>query len=77
VDEESKMITGDFNIVKIDFFNRMEGFRSEKVSFNSEDPKNILRDSSLSAARSVVGSSTMMMCLPAEKLQLRTRLRKS
>jgi len=39
VDEESKMITGDFNIVKIDFFIEWKVSDPKKYLFNSEDPK--------------------------------------
>jgi len=75
VDEESKMITGDFNIVKIDFFIEWKVSDPKKYLFNSEDPKNILRDSSLSAARSVVGSSTIDDVLTSGKIAIENEIK--
>ena len=75
VDEESKMITGDFHIVKIDFFIEWKVSDPKKYLFNSEDPKNILRDSSLSAARSVVGSSTIDDVLTSGKIAIENEIK--
>ncbi|HOM02523.1 MAG TPA: FtsH protease activity modulator HflK [Acetivibrio sp.] len=75
VDEESKMITGDFNIVKIDFFIEWKVSDPKKYLFNSEDPKGILRDSSLSAARSVVGSTSIDDVLTSGKIAIENEIK--
>jgi membrane protease subunit HflK len=59
VDEESKMITGDFNIINIDFFIEWKISDPTKYVFSSIEPERILRNTSLSAARSVVGSASI------------------
>ena len=59
VDDESKMITGDYNIVNVDFF--VEYKVSDPVSylFGSYDPENILRNLVQSQIRNVVGSTSV------------------
>lgn len=75
VDEESKMITGDFNIVKIDFFIEWKISDPEKYLFRSIDPEKILRNSSLSAARSVVGSTSIDDVLTSGKLVIQNEIK--
>jgi membrane protease subunit HflK len=75
VDEESKMITGDFNIVKIDFFIEWKISDPKKYLFNSIDPQLILRDSSLSAARSVVGSTSIDDVLTSGKIAIENEIK--
>lgn len=74
VDEESKMITGDFNIVKIDFFIEWKVSDPQKYLFNSIDPEKILRDSSLSAARSVVGTASIDDVLTSGKIAIENEI---
>ena len=59
VEEESAMITGDYNIVNVDFF--VEYKISDPVQFlyASNDPQLILRNLIQSQVRNVVGSSTV------------------
>ena len=59
VEEESTMITGDYNIVNVDFF--VEYKISDPVQFlyASDDPQAILRNLIQSQVRNVVGSSTV------------------
>lgn len=75
VDEESKMITGDFNIVKIDFFIEWKVSDPQKYLFNSIDPEKILRDSSLSAARSVVGTASIDDVLTSGKIAIENEIK--
>jgi len=75
VDEESKMITGDYNIVKIDFFLEWKISDPKEFLFSSVDPEGILRNLSLSAARSVVGSSTIDEALTSGKLEIQTKIK--
>ena len=57
--EESTMITGDYNIVNIDFF--VEYKISDPVAYlySSNDPEEILRNLIQSQVRNVVGSSSV------------------
>ena len=75
VDEEAKMITGDFNIVKIDFFIEWKISDPKKYLFNSIDPQLILRDSSMSAARSVVGSTSIDDVLTSGKITIENEIK--
>lgn len=75
VDEESKMITGDFNIINIDFFIEWKISDPTKYIFSSVDPEGILRNTSLSAARSVVGSSTIDEVLTSGKVAIQSEIK--
>ncbi len=59
VSDESKMITGDYNIVNVEFF--VEYKISDPVSFlyNSYEPEDILRNLIQSQVRNVVGSTNV------------------
>ena len=57
VDAESTMITGDYNIVNVDFFVEYKISNPEKYLFGSYDPENVLRNLIQSQIRNVVGSS--------------------
>jgi modulator of FtsH protease HflK len=70
VEEESKMITGDFNIVNIDFFIEWKISDPVKFLFASINPQSILKNSSLSAARAIVGSSTIDDVLTSGKIAI-------
>lgn len=57
VDAESTMITGDYNIVNVDFFVEYKISNPEKYLFGAYDPEDILRNLIQSQIRNVVGSS--------------------
>ena len=59
LEDESSMITGDYNIVNVDFF--VEYKISDPVAYlySSNDPELILRNLIQSQVRNVVGSSTV------------------
>lgn len=59
VDNESKMITGDYNIVNVDFFVEYKISDPVKYLYNSSDPETILRNLVQSQIRNVIGSSTV------------------
>lgn len=75
ITEESKMITGDFNIVNVDFFIEWKISDPVKYLFASANPENILKNSSLSAARSVVGSSTIDEVLTTGKVEIQSEIK--
>jgi len=57
VDNESKMITGDYNIVNVEFFVEYKVSDPEKYLFSSYQPEEILRNLVQSQVRNVVGST--------------------
>ncbi len=56
---ESAMITGDYNIVNVDFFVEYKISDPVKYLFSSNDPELILRNLLQSQVRNVVGSSSV------------------
>ncbi len=75
IDEESKMITGDFNIIKIDFFIEWKISDPKKYLFAAVEPEKILRNSSLSAARTVVGATTIDDVLTSGKAAIESDIK--
>ena len=59
VDNESSMITGDYNIVNVDFFVEYKISNPERYLFSSDNPELILKNLIQSQVRNVVGSSTV------------------
>ena len=59
VDDESSMITGDYNIVNVDFFVEYKISNPERYLFSSDRPELILKNLIQSQVRNVVGSSTV------------------
>ena len=59
VDNESSMITGDYNIVNVDFFIEYKISDPQKYLFASDSPELILRNLIQSQVRNVVGSSSV------------------
>ena len=58
-DDESTMITGDYNIVNVDFFVEYKISDPVQYLYSSNDPELILRNLIQSQIRNVVGSSTV------------------
>ncbi|QCR33235.1 FtsH protease activity modulator HflK [Lysinibacillus sp. SGAir0095] len=58
-DDETKMITGDENIVLTDLVVQWKITDPQKYLFNAENPKQILHNATSSAIRSIIGSSTI------------------
>lgn len=58
-ENESSMITGDYNIVNVDFFVEYKVSDPVQYLYSSNDPVNILRNLIQSQVRNVVGSSTV------------------
>ena len=59
VNNESSMITGDYNIVNVDFFVEYKISNPEAYLFSSDQPELILKNLIQSQVRNVVGSSTV------------------
>ena len=58
-DRESAMITGDYNIVNVDFFVEYKISDPVQYLYSSNDPEQILRNLIQSQVRNVVGSSSV------------------
>ena len=56
VDNESAMITGDYNIVNVDFFVEYKISNPQQYLFSSDEPELILKNLIQSQVRNVVGS---------------------
>ena len=56
---ESTMITGDYNIVNVDFFVEYKISNPEKYLYSSNDPVTIMRNLIQSQVRNVVGSTSV------------------
>ena len=59
VSSESAMITGDYNIVNVDFFVEYKISNPERYLYSSNNPEVILKNLIQSQVRNVVGSSTV------------------
>ena len=67
VESEGKMITGDYNIVNVEFFVEYKVSNPEKYLFGSYDPESILRNLIQSQVRNVVGSTAVDAVLTTGK----------
>lgn len=70
VDDESKMITGDFNIVNIDFYVEYKVTNPEKYLYASENPETILKNLVQSQVRNVVSSYDVDDVLTTKKSEI-------
>ncbi len=75
VETESRMITGDYNIVNIDFFVEYKVSDPAKYLFASESPEVILKNLVQSQIRNVVGSSTVDSVLTDGKTQIQSQIK--
>ena len=71
-DRESAMITGDYNIVNVDFFVEYKISDPVQYLYSSNDPESILRNLVQSQVRNVVGSSTVDSVLTTGKENIQT-----
>lgn len=74
-DDDSIMITGDMNVVDIDFF--MEYKISDPVKYltKSANPEEIIRHLLMSSARSVVGTKSIDETLTTGKFEIQTEVK--
>lgn len=59
VDDESKMITGDYNIVNVEFFVEYKVSDPVKYLYSAYEPEKVLRNLVQSQVRNVVGSTNV------------------
>ena len=75
VDDESSMITGDYNIVNVDFFVEYKISDPVQYLFSSNNPTLILKNLIQSQVRNVVGSSTVDAVLTDGKENIQQQVR--
>ena len=74
-EDESAMITGDYNIVNVDFFVEYKISDPVEYLYSSNDPELILRNLIQSQIRNVVGSSTVDAVLTDGKENIQMQVR--
>ena len=74
-ESESTMITGDYNIVNVDFFVEYKISDPVQYLYSSNDPELILRNLIQSQVRNVVGSSTVDAVLTDGKENIQMQVR--
>lgn len=74
VDDESKMITGDYNIINIDFFVEYKISDPIKYLYNSYDADTILKNLVQSQLRSVVGSTDVDSALTTGRTEMQIQI---
>ena len=75
IPDESSMITGDYNIVNVDFFIEYKISDPVRYLYASDDPQVILRNLIQSQVRNVVGSSTVDAVLTDGKEDIQRQVR--
>lgn len=74
-ESESAMITGDYNIVNVDFFVEYKISDPVQYLYSSNDPELILKNLIQSQVRNVVGSSTVDSVLTSGKENIQMQVR--
>lgn len=74
-EDESKMITGDYNVVSVDFFMEWKVSDPQKYLYNSAAPEKILKNIAQAAARDVMGSKTVDDVLTTGKVGIQTDIK--
>ena len=75
INEESTMITGDYNIVNVDFFVEYKISDPVQYLYSANDPALILKNLIQSQVRNVVGSSTVDAVLTDGKESIQQQVR--
>lgn len=75
IENESKMITGDYNIVNVDFFIEYKISDPVKYLYNSSAPEMILKNLIQSQIRAVVGSAAVDSVLTDGKTDIQIRVK--
>lgn len=75
VEQESKMISGDYNIVNCDFFVEYKISDPVKYLYNSEEPDSILKSLAQSHIRNVISSYDVESILTTGKGEIQTQIK--
>ncbi|WP_066050366.1 FtsH protease activity modulator HflK [Robertmurraya korlensis] len=74
-DNETKMITGDENIVLADLVVQWKITTPSKYLYNADSPEEILRDATSASLRSIIGSSKIDDALTSGKAEIEASVR--
>lgn len=77
VEDESKMISGDYNIVNCDFFVEYKISDPVKYLYNSQNPDEILKSLAQSHIRNVISSYTVDQILTTGKGEIQTTIKEN
>ncbi len=77
VEDESKMISGDYNIVNCDFFVEYKISDPVKYLYNSQQPDEILKSLAQSHIRNVISSYTVDQILTTGKGEIQTNIKEN
>ena len=75
IESETKMITGDYNIVNVEFFVEYKVSNPEQYLYGSYEPEVILRNLLQSQVRNVVGSEAVDSVLTTGKESIQMRVK--
>ncbi|MCL1859010.1 MAG: FtsH protease activity modulator HflK [Oscillospiraceae bacterium] len=75
VANESKMITGDLNIVNVDFFVEYRISEPYKYLYHSESPREILKNITQSRIRDIISSYEVDDILTTKKAEIQTKIK--
>ncbi|WP_453994497.1 FtsH protease activity modulator HflK [Bacillus nitroreducens] len=75
IPKDTKMITGDENIVLADMVVQWQITNPEKFLFNSQDPEQILYNATSASLRSIIGSSKIDDALTSGKAEIEGEVR--
>lgn len=75
IDSESKMISGDYNIVNVDFFIGYKISDPVKYRYSSQNPDDILKNLAQSQIRNVIGSFDVDSILTTQKGEIQNQVR--
>ena len=76
-DKESQMITGDYNIVNVDFFVEYKISDPVKYLYNSADPREILKSLAQSHIRNVISSYDVDSILTTGKGEIQAKIKEA
>ncbi|MDF2541114.1 MAG: hypothetical protein K0S47_832 [Herbinix sp.] len=77
IEEESMMITSDFNFVNVDFFVEYKVSDPVKALYSSEEPVTILKSIAMSSIRSTVGSYDVDSVITTGKNEIQSAIKES
>lgn len=73
--DEAKMITGDYNVVSVDFFIEWKVSDPQKFLYQSQDPAKIFKYVAQAAARDIMGSKTVDDVLTTGKAEIQASIK--
>lgn len=75
IESESKIVTGDYNIVNVDFFISYRITNPQKYLFSAQDPEKILKMLAQSQIRNVIGSCEIDSILTEGKAEIQQNIK--